>query len=72
MSAYHTLGPLEREGTNGTAVVEKGWNFKARSAVRSVLGKVKDNVTLVESDGYKSLQKCLEEEQNLAVPQVQA
>lgn len=39
VKAYKHLGPMERERTGG--IVEKGWRFKARSAVRSVLGKVK-------------------------------
>ncbi|KIW39480.1 uncharacterized protein PV06_08091 [Exophiala oligosperma] len=36
---YKTLGPLERERTGGQ--VEPKWKFKARSAVRKVLGRAK-------------------------------
>jgi len=39
VNAYQTLGPMQRERTGG--LVEKGWRFKSRSAVRSVMGRAK-------------------------------
>lgn len=39
LNAYKTLGPMERERTGG--LVEKGWRFKSRTAVRSTMGKAK-------------------------------
>ena len=45
VDAYETLGPRER--TEGLAagsgeLVAKDWKFKARSAIRSVMGKGKE------------------------------
>ena len=42
VDAYESFGPQPREGGLGEgAPVEKGWKFKARSALRSVLGRGK-------------------------------
>ncbi|KAK0276043.1 hypothetical protein LTR35_010812 [Friedmanniomyces endolithicus] len=40
--SYESLGPRERtEGMGAGEIVEKGWRFKARTAVRSVMGRGK-------------------------------
>ncbi|KAK1084937.1 hypothetical protein LTR48_004980 [Friedmanniomyces endolithicus] len=40
--SYESLGPRERtEGMGAGELVEKGWRFKARTAVRSVMGRGK-------------------------------
>ncbi|KAK5002334.1 hypothetical protein LTR28_011549, partial [Elasticomyces elasticus] len=40
--AYESLGPRERtEGLGAGQLVAKDWRFKARSAVRGVMGKGK-------------------------------
>jgi tetratricopeptide (TPR) repeat protein len=39
--AYETLGPKTREGSE--SVVMKDWKFKARSAIKGVMGKGKDS-----------------------------
>lgn len=62
VDAYETLGPRER--TEGLAagsgeVVAKDWKFKARSAVRSVLGKGKENWE--DSVGWDGLKARLDE-----------
>lgn len=57
VKAYKLLGPMERERTGG--IVEKGWRFKGRSAVKSVIGKVKSMDG--EDDGnIKDLEEMLE------------
>ena len=62
VDAYETLGPKER--TEGLAagsgeLVAKDWKFKARSAVRSVTGKAKDNWE--HSVGWDRLKERLDE-----------
>ncbi|KAH4189741.1 hypothetical protein HBH42_135220 [Parastagonospora nodorum] len=61
VDAYETLGPRER--TEGLAagsgeVVAKDWKFKARSAIRSVLGKGKDNWE--DGEGWERLKERME------------
>jgi tetratricopeptide (TPR) repeat protein len=56
VAAYESLGP--REKTEGMAagsgeLVAKDWNFKARSAIRGVLGKGKSSWE--DTDGYARL-----------------
>ncbi|KAF2193271.1 TPR-like protein [Zopfia rhizophila CBS 207.26] len=61
VDAYESLGPRERtEGLAGGSgeLVAKDWKFKARSAVRSVLGKAKD--TWEDSEGWDRLKERLE------------
>ncbi|KAG9195629.1 hypothetical protein G6011_00750 [Alternaria panax] len=62
LDAYETLGPRER--TEGLAagsgeLVAKDWKFKSRSAVRSVMGKGKENWE--DSAGWEKLVERLEE-----------
>jgi tetratricopeptide (TPR) repeat protein len=62
VDAYETLGPRER--TEGLAagsgeLVAKDWKFKARSAVRTVMGKGKEGWE--DSDGWDRLKARLEE-----------
>jgi tetratricopeptide (TPR) repeat protein len=62
VDAYETLGPRER--TEGLAagsgeLVAKDWKFKARSAIRSVLGKAKDHWE--DSAGWERLNERLVE-----------
>jgi len=57
VSAYRELGPLQRERTGGP--VEAQWRFKARSAVRSVLGRGKENWE--GTQGYERLTEILDE-----------
>ncbi|CAO2653725.1 Nn.00g031360.m01.CDS01 [Neocucurbitaria sp. VM-36] len=62
VDAYETLGPREKmEGlAAGTGeLVAKDWKFKARSAVRSVMGKGKENWE--DSDGWERLKGRLDE-----------
>ena len=62
VDAYETLGPRERtEGLAGGSgdLVAKDWKFKSRSAVRSVMGKGKDNWE--DSAGWEKLVERLEE-----------
>lgn len=62
VDAYETLGPRER--TEGLAagsgeLVAKDWKFKARSAIRSVMGKAKDNWE--DGEGWERLKDRMEE-----------
>ncbi|CBX99270.1 hypothetical protein IAQ61_000617 [Plenodomus lingam] len=62
VDAYETLGPRER--TEGLAadsgeLVAKDWKFKARSAIRSVHGKAKENWE--DSAGWDRLKDRLDE-----------
>jgi len=62
VDAYETLGPRERTeglGAGDGEVVVKDWKFKARSAVRSVLGKGKEGWE--GSSGWERLGERLEE-----------
>ncbi|KAK5729192.1 hypothetical protein LTR15_002334 [Elasticomyces elasticus] len=57
---YESLGPRERtEGMGSGTLVEKGWNFKARTAVRNVMGKGKS--TWEGTDGWERLVEKAEE-----------
>jgi len=56
--AYESLGQLERtEGLGAGEMVAKDWKFKARSAVRSVIGKGKMNWE--GTKGWDRLEDCL-------------
>ncbi|KAI9819336.1 MAG: hypothetical protein M1832_004041 [Thelocarpon impressellum] len=55
--AYESLGQRADESGSG-APVAKDWRFKARSAVRSVLGKGKEAWEV--SDGWERLKECME------------
>ncbi|KAJ4321631.1 hypothetical protein N0V94_002831 [Neodidymelliopsis sp. IMI 364377] len=62
VDAYETLGPRERTeglGAGEGAVVAKDWKFKARSAVRSVMGKGKE--AWEDSKGWEKLVERMEE-----------
>jgi tetratricopeptide (TPR) repeat protein len=62
VDAYESLGPRERtEGLSAGSgeLVAKDWKFKSRSAVRSVMGKAKENWE--DSKGWERLQERLEE-----------
>lgn len=60
VNGYRTLGPMERERTGGA--VEKGWKFKSRSAIRSVMGKAKG--VWDKTEEYERLQGLMEELKN--------
>ncbi|KAK0862592.1 hypothetical protein LTS02_007101 [Friedmanniomyces endolithicus] len=52
--SYESLGPRERtEGMGAGEMVEKGWRFKARTAVRSVMGRGKS--TWEGTEGWERL-----------------
>ncbi|KAF2870450.1 hypothetical protein BDV95DRAFT_60911 [Massariosphaeria phaeospora] len=62
VDAYETLGPRDR--TEGLAagsgeLVAKDWKFKARSAIRSVMGKGKENWE--DGEGWEKLTGRLDE-----------
>jgi tetratricopeptide (TPR) repeat protein len=62
VDAYETLGPRERtEGLAGGSgeLVAKDWKFKARSAVRSVMGKGKESWE--DGEGWEKLVERLAE-----------
>lgn len=61
MSAFENYGQQEKH--DGSGDVEKGWKMKARSAVRGILGKSKDNWE--DSEEYDGLKKRLEELKNM-------
>ncbi|TKX21229.1 TPR repeat-containing protein 2 [Elsinoe australis] len=59
--AYESLGPMDRTeglGAGDGQVVAKDWRFKARSAVRTILGKGK--ATWEDSEGWERLQGAME------------
>ncbi|TKA24844.1 hypothetical protein B0A50_06573 [Salinomyces thailandicus] len=57
--AYESFGPMERtEGLAAGEVVAKDWRFKARSAVRGVLGKAKGGWEGTE--GWERLQEVMQ------------
>jgi tetratricopeptide (TPR) repeat protein len=65
VDAYETLGPRERsEGlaAGSGELVAKDWKFKARSAVRSVMGKGKE--AWEDSAGWEKLKDRLDELKN--------
>ncbi|TKA68177.1 hypothetical protein B0A55_07349 [Friedmanniomyces simplex] len=52
--SYESLGPRERtEGMGAGELVEKGWRFKARTAVRNVMGRGKS--TWEGTEGWEML-----------------
>jgi len=59
VEAYESFGPRMREGSEVDAVVAKDWKFKARSAVRGVMGRGKDGWEGTE--GWEKLVNVLEE-----------
>ncbi len=62
VDAYETLGPRKRsEGlaAGSGELVAKDWKFKARSAIRSVMGKAKENWE--DSAGWDRLKERLDE-----------
>lgn len=61
VSALENYGQQEKH--DGSGEVEKGWKMKARSAVRGILGKAKDNWE--DSDEYEGLKERLEEIKNM-------
>lgn len=60
VSAFENYGQQEKH--DGSGEVEKGWKMKARSAVRGILGKAKDNWE--DSAEYEGLKERLEELKN--------
>ena len=57
--AYESLGPMERtEGLAAGEPVAKDWNFKARSALRGILGKAKG--TWEGTEGWERLQEAMQ------------
>ncbi|KAI4721951.1 TPR-like protein [Aureobasidium sp. EXF-10727] len=59
--AYESLGQMEKtEGmaAGSGALVAKDWKFKARSAIRSIMGKGKD--CWQDTDGWERLKEALE------------
>jgi tetratricopeptide (TPR) repeat protein len=58
LAQYEELGEKERERTGG--MVEKGWRFKARSAVRSVLGRGKE-AGYEDGEDMQALQGLMEQ-----------
>lgn len=60
VEAYESFGPRTREGEGGEkALVAKDWKFKARSAVRGIMGRGKDGWE--GTDGWQKLVDVLEE-----------
>ncbi|KAF2127629.1 TPR-like protein [Dothidotthia symphoricarpi CBS 119687] len=65
VDAYETLGPRERsEGlaAGSGELVAKDWKFKARSAIRSVMGKGKENWE--DGPGWQKLRERMDELKN--------
>ncbi|KAK5121697.1 hypothetical protein LTR85_004869 [Meristemomyces frigidus] len=57
--SYESLGPRERtEGMGAGELVAKDWNFKAKSAIRSIMGKAKG--TWEGTDGWERLQETMQ------------
>ncbi|KAH0109929.1 TPR-like protein, partial [Aureobasidium melanogenum] len=59
--AYESLGQMEKtEGmaAGSGALVAKDWKFKARSAIRSIMGKGKD--CWEDTDGWERLKEALD------------
>ena len=57
VNAYKELGSLERERTGG--LVEKGWKFKSRSAIRSALGRMRGDEDDKEMNDLNALMEGL-------------
>lgn len=59
VDAYERFGEQRKEGCgDGEEVVEKGWRFKARSAVRGVLGRGRE--AWEGSEGFERLRERME------------
>ncbi|KAK4541655.1 hypothetical protein LTR36_007799 [Oleoguttula mirabilis] len=57
--SYESLGPKQRtEGMGAGEPVAKDWNFKARSAVRGIMGKAKS--TWEDTEGWERLQETMQ------------
>ncbi|CAK3811627.1 TPR repeat-containing [Lecanosticta acicola] len=57
--AYESLGEKERtEGLSAGEPVAKDWKFKARSAIRGILGRGKDSWE--GTDGWERLKECMD------------
>lgn len=56
VNAYKTLGPVERERTGG--LVEKGWAFKSKNAIRSVMSKAKG--AWEDTPDYQELEEMMQ------------
>lgn len=57
--SYESLGPKERtEGMGAGEVVMKDWKFKARSAVRGIMGRGKDSWE--DTEGWERLKDVIE------------
>jgi tetratricopeptide (TPR) repeat protein len=60
VDAYESLGPKERgEGLGAEEVVARDWRFKARSAVRGIMGKAKESFE--DTPGWERLKNRLED-----------
>ncbi|KAL8996213.1 MAG: hypothetical protein Q9169_004235 [Polycauliona sp. 2 TL-2023] len=59
VDAYESLGERVKEGAGSGELVEKGWKFKGRSALRGVVGKGKE--IWEGSEGFEKLRGRLEE-----------
>ncbi|KAI4284033.1 MAG: hypothetical protein L6R38_001716 [Xanthoria sp. 2 TBL-2021] len=59
VDAYESLGERVKEGAEEGEVVEKGWRFKGRSAVRGVMGRGKE--VWGGSEEFEMLRSRLEE-----------
>ena len=58
-ASYESLGPKERtEGMGAGELVAKDWKFKARSAVRGILGKAKG--AWEGTEGWEGLQEVMQ------------
>ena len=58
--AYESLGPREKtEGLAAGSLVAKDWKFKARSAVRGIMGRGKDSWE--DTEGWGRLKDVLEQ-----------
>ncbi|KAK8217248.1 hypothetical protein M8818_001501 [Zalaria obscura] len=63
--AYESLGPREKTeglGAGDGALVAKDWKFKARSAIRGIMGKGKD--AWEGTDGWERLKDALDQLKN--------
>lgn len=63
--AYESLGPREKSeglGAGGGALVAKDWKFKARSAIRGIMGRGRDSWEGTE--GWERLKDALEQLKN--------
>ncbi|KAF8528657.1 hypothetical protein BDD12DRAFT_870446 [Trichophaea hybrida] len=59
VDAYESLGQMERtDGLGSGEIVAKDWRFKARLAVKGVMGRGKNNWE--DTAGWERLKECLE------------